>query len=112
MTAARECEEETGLNRRLIKHLGYLEPVLTNTNYLVDRAVGYLQDPRQLEALLQPDPAEVVRLFTLLAPLLNIDLASVLSALVRMGIAPIWQIPDRAYDLGATADARSGGQAE
>ena len=75
MTAARECEEETGLNPQLIKHLGYLEPVLTSTNYLVDQVVGYCaQDPRQLEALLQPDPAEVSEVwFTPLTPLLNIN---------------------------------------
>ena len=41
MTAARECQEETGLSAQLITHLGYLEPVLTSTNYLVDQVVGY-----------------------------------------------------------------------
>ena len=55
MTAARECQEETGLSAQLITHLGYLEPVLTSTNYLVDQVVGYCaEDPRQLETLLQP----------------------------------------------------------
>ena len=41
MTAARECQEETGLSAQLITHLGYLEPVLTSTNYLVDHCLLY-----------------------------------------------------------------------
>lgn len=107
MTAARECEEETGLNRRLIKHLGYLEPVLTNTNYLVDQVVGYCaKDPRQLEALLQPDPAEVARTwFTPLAPLLNIDSYERSERLSVDGhLRRFWQIPDTEPMIwGATA---------
>ena len=60
VTAARECEEEVGLDRRLIRPYGYLEPVLTSTNYLVDQAIGVIDDhPRLLEARLRPDPAEV-----------------------------------------------------
>ena len=75
MTAARQCQEETGLSGQLITHLGYLEPVLTSTNYLVDQVVGYCaKNPRQLESMLQPDPAEVdMTWFTPLAPFLIID---------------------------------------
>ena len=107
MTAARECEEETGLDRRLIKHLGYLEPVLTSTNYLVDQVVGYCaQDPRQLEALLQPDPAEVASTwFTPLTPLLNIDAYERSERLSVDGrLRRFWQIPDTEPMIwGATA---------
>jgi len=74
VTAARECEEEVGLDRRLIRPLGYLEPVLTSTNFLVDQAVGIIDDdPRLLEARLNPDPGEVdTAWFTPLAPLLDL----------------------------------------
>jgi len=74
VTAARECEEEVGLDRRLIRPLGYLEPVLTSTNFLVDQAVGIIdQDPRRLESDLRPDPGEVESAwFTPLAPLLDL----------------------------------------
>ena len=63
-------------DRRLIRPYGYLEPVLTSTNYLVDQAIGVIDDhPRLLEARLRPDPAEVEDAwFTPLAPL--IDLAA------------------------------------
>ena len=72
--AARECEEEVGLDRHLIRPLGYLEPVLTSTNYLVDQAIGIIDDdPRLLQARLQPDPAEVDSAwFAPLAPLLDL----------------------------------------
>ncbi len=107
MTAARECEEETGLSRQLITHLGYLEPVLTSTNYLVDQVVGYsAQDPRQLDALLQPDPAEVDRTwFTPLNPLLNIDAYERSERLSADGrLSWFWQIQDtKPMIWGATA---------
>ena len=107
MTAARECEEETGLSRQLITHLGYLEPVLTSTNYLVDQVVGYCaRDPRQLEAMLQPDPGEVDSTwFTPLMPLLNINAyerSELQSADGRL--RRFWQIPDTEPMIwGATA---------
>ena len=96
MTAARECEEETGLSRQLITHLGYLEPVLTSTNYLVDQVVGYCaEDPRQLETLLQPDPAEVdMTWFTPLAPFLIIDAYKRSERLSEDGrLRRFWKIP-------------------
>ena len=73
VTAARECEEEVGLDRRLLRPFGYLEPVLTSTNYLVDQSIGVIDDdPRLLEARFRPDPAGVdMAWFTLLAPLLD-----------------------------------------
>ena len=62
VTAARECEEEVGLDRRLIQPYGYLDPVLTSTNYLVDQAIGVIDEhPRLLEARLRPDPAAYER---------------------------------------------------
>ena len=75
VTAARECEEEVGLDRRLLRPFGYLEPVLTSTNYLVDQAIAVIDDdPRLLEARLRPDPAEVDKAwFTPLAPLLDLE---------------------------------------
>ena len=107
MTAARECEEETGLSRQLITHLGYLEPVLTSTNYLVDQVVGYCsQDPRQLETLLQPDPAEVDRTwFTPLTPLLNMKAYERSERPSADGrLRQFWQIPDTEPMIwGATA---------
>ena len=96
MTAARECQEETGISGQLISHLGYLEPVLTSTNFLVDQVVGYCaQDPRQLESLLQPDPAEVdMTWFTPLAPFLNIDAYKRAERLGEDGrLRRFWQIP-------------------
>ena len=96
MTAARECQEETGLSGQLITHLGYLEPVLTSTNYLVDQVVGYCaQDPRQVEALLQPDPAEVdMTWFTPLAPFLILDAYKRAERLSENGrLRLFWQIP-------------------
>ena len=96
MTAARECQEETGLSGQLITHLGYLEPVLTSTNYLVDQVVGYCaQNPRQLESLLQPDPAEVDMIwFTPLAPFLIIDAYKISEQLSEDGrLRKFWQIP-------------------
>ena len=96
MTAARECQEETGLSGQLITHLGYLEPVLTSTNYLVDQVVGYCaQDPRQLETLLQPDPAEVdLTWFTPLAPFLIIDAYKRAERLSENGrMRRFWHIP-------------------
>lgn len=72
ITAARECEEETGLDRQFISHLGYLEPILTSTNYLVDQAVGVIdEDPRILQSHLRPHSVEVDKAwFVQLAPLL------------------------------------------
>ena len=96
MTAARECQEETGLSAQLITHLGYLEPVLTSTNYLVDQVVGYCaEDPRQLEILLQPNPAEVdMTWFTPLAPFLIIDAYKRSERLSEDGrLRRFWKIP-------------------
>ena len=96
MTAARECQEETGLSGQLITHLGYLAPVLTSTNYLVDQVVGYCaHDPRHLESLLQPDPAEVdLTWFTPLAPFLTIDSYKLSERLSEDGqLRRFWQIP-------------------
>ena len=107
MTAARECEEETGLSRQLITHLGYLKPVLTSTNYLVDQVVGYsAQDPRRLESLFCPDPAEVDRTwFTPLTPLLNINAYKRSDRLSAEGcLRRFWQIQDTEPMIwGATA---------
>ena len=96
MTAARECEEEVGLDRRLIRPYGYLEPVLTSTNYLVDQAIGVIDDhPRLLEARLRPDPAEVEDAwFTPLAPLIDLaayERAERISADGRL--RRFWQLP-------------------
>ena len=107
MTAARECQEETGLSGHLITHLGYLEPVLTSTNYLVDQVVGYCaQNPRYLESLLQPDPAEVdMTWFTPLAPFLIIDAYKRSERLSEDGrLRRFWQIPHSEPMIwGATA---------
>lgn len=107
MTASRECEEETGLSRQLITHLGYLEPVLTSTNYLVEQVVGYCdQCPRKLETLLKSDPAEVdITWFTPLAPMLILDAYRQSEQLGADGhLRQFWQILDTDPMIwGATA---------
>ena len=44
-TALREAEEETGLLADLVTIQGYLPPVLTNTNYMVDLTIGFCSQP-------------------------------------------------------------------
>ena len=44
-TALREAEEEIGLDRRLVRHLGYLDSYLSSSGYIVFPAVG-LVTPR------------------------------------------------------------------
>ena len=107
VTAARECEEEVGLDRQLIRPLGYLEPVLTSTNYLVDQAVGLIDDdPRALEARFCPDPAEVdIAWFTPLAPLLDLAAYERAERISTDGrTRRFWQLPGTdPFIWGATA---------
>jgi len=59
-TALREAEEETGLLAELVTIQGYLPPVLTNTNYMVDLTIGFCSQPvAEMDRLLQPAPEEV-----------------------------------------------------
>jgi len=74
MTALREAEEETGLRADHVDIGGYLPPVLTNTNYLVDLAVGFSTDnSEKLASCLQPAPQEVEAVwFAALHPLIDL----------------------------------------
>ena len=59
-TALREAEEETGLLAELVTIQGYLPPVLTNTNYMVDLTIGFCSQPvAVVDKLLRPAPEEV-----------------------------------------------------
>ena len=59
-TALREAEEETGLLADLVTIQGYLPPVLTNTNYMVDLTIGFCSQPvKEVGKLLRPAPEEV-----------------------------------------------------
>jgi 8-oxo-dGTP pyrophosphatase MutT (NUDIX family) len=58
-TALRETEEETGLERRFIEAVGFLEGYLTITGYAVTPVVGLVTPGFRL----QPDPLEVAEVF-------------------------------------------------
>lgn len=59
--ALREAQEEVGIRPDDVRILGELEPTLTISNYLVTPVVGVIPWPYPL----QPDPAEVARVFTI-----------------------------------------------
>lgn len=58
-TALREAEEETGLNRKLVEPVGYLDGYLTITGYAVTPVVGLVSAGFELK----PDPVEVAEVF-------------------------------------------------
>ncbi|MGA9854512.1 MAG: CoA pyrophosphatase [Gammaproteobacteria bacterium] len=58
-TALRETEEETGLERRFVETVGFLDGYLTITGYAVTPVVGLVQPDFRL----QPDPLEVAEIF-------------------------------------------------
>jgi len=59
-TALRETEEETGLSADMVAIKGYLPPVLTSTNFVVDLTVGFCRHPaEEIHPLLRPAPEEV-----------------------------------------------------
>lgn len=58
-TALREAEEETGLNRRLVEPVGFLDGYLTITGYAVTPVVGLVSTGFELK----PDPVEVAEVF-------------------------------------------------
>jgi len=94
ITALRETEEETGLSAELISVQGYLPPVLTNTNYLVDLTIGFCDRPAaELQASLQPAPEEVdLAWFAPIAPLVQLDYFEQ-HQLVKQGeVRKYWQI--------------------
>jgi 8-oxo-dGTP pyrophosphatase MutT (NUDIX family) len=59
--ALREAEEEIGLATHHVEILGQLPSFLTSSNYLVTPVVGQIPWP----LVLQPDPAEVARVFSM-----------------------------------------------
>ena len=58
-TALREAWEEIGLEREAVRPLGYLDPYLSGTGFLVVPVVGLVAR----EAVLRPNPAEVAACF-------------------------------------------------
>ena len=58
-TALREAEEEIGLDPRHVEPLGYLDPYLSSSNFVVVPSVAFV-DP---DAMLTPNPDEVADLF-------------------------------------------------
>ncbi len=58
-TALRETEEETGLERRYVETIGFLDGYLTITGYAVTPVVGLVRPDFHL----QPDPLEVAEIF-------------------------------------------------
>lgn len=75
VTALRETQEETGLAADFIEVQGYLPPVLTNTNYLVDLTVGFCAcSAEQANKMLRPAPEEVdLAWFQPANPLVQLD---------------------------------------
>lgn len=57
--ALREAEEEIGLSRDALEPLGYLDPYLTGTGYLVLPVVALVEPPLRLA----PNPEEVADVF-------------------------------------------------
>ncbi|MER2250347.1 CoA pyrophosphatase [Methylorubrum podarium] len=58
-TALREAREEIGLESAAVRPLGYLDPYLSGTGFLVEPVVGLVTR----EAVLDPNPAEVATVF-------------------------------------------------
>jgi 8-oxo-dGTP pyrophosphatase MutT (NUDIX family) len=58
-TALRETEEETGLDRRHVETIGFLDGYLTISGYAVTPVVGLVRP----DFSLQPDPLEVAEIF-------------------------------------------------
>ena len=79
--ALREAEEEIGLARQAVRVLGYLDPYLSATGFLVVPVIG-LVDP---EAALAPNPAEVAAIFEVPLPFLMDGSRYALNALVWQG---------------------------
>ncbi len=57
--ALRETEEEIGLGRSRVDHLGWLDDYITGTGFRITPAVGVLRPPLALT----PDPFEVADIF-------------------------------------------------
>ncbi|WP_342105944.1 CoA pyrophosphatase [Methylobacterium sp. SI9] len=64
--ALREAEEEIGLAPASVRLVGYLDPYLSGTGFLVTPVIGLVAP----EATLQPNPAEVADLFEVPLPVL------------------------------------------
>jgi 8-oxo-dGTP pyrophosphatase MutT (NUDIX family) len=58
-TALREAEEEIGLSRQHIEPVGYLDPYLSSSNYLISPVVALVRPPFSLTL----DPGEVADTF-------------------------------------------------
>lgn len=105
-TALREAKEETGLLADLVTVEGYLPPVLTNTNYMVDLTVGFCHEPvNVLDEILRPAPEEVEEVwFAPANPLVQLDKFEK-HALIKDGQRrQYWQVKDSQPMIwGATA---------
>lgn len=106
MTALRESAEETGLDASLITDLGYLPPVLTSTNYLVDPVIGFCgASPKSLHTLIRFPPEEVADVwFSPIDPLVNLDNFKQVNAIIGGINRQFWQIENTHPVIwGATA---------
>ena len=106
VTALREAEEETGLLTDLVTIEGYLPPVLTSTNYMVDLTVGFCNESVEvLDDILCPAPEEVEEVwFAPANPLVQLEKFEK-HALIRDGhMRHYWQVKDSQPMIwGATA---------
>lgn len=81
--ALREAREEIGLAPEAVRLLGYADPYLSATGFLVVPVVGLVA----ADAVLEPNPAEVAALFEVPLPLLMERGRFVLDAMVWQGRA-------------------------
>ena len=105
-TALREAEEETGLLADLVTIQGYLPPVLTNTNYMVDLTIGFCSQPvKEVGKLLRPAPEEVEDAwFQPAYPLVQLEQFDQHSLICDGQTRQYWQVKDSEPMIwGATA---------
>lgn len=84
--ALRETEEETGISRRFVEPLGYLDTYLTGTSYLVVPLVGLLRPGFTVT----PHAGEVAAVF-------EVPLAHLMNPINHETHARQWQGHDRRY---------------
>ena len=99
--ALREAREEIGLDARFVVPLGYLEPYLTGTGYLITPVVARVEPSFSLT----PDPAEVEDVFEVpLAFLMNDANHTIDSREWQGGARRFYAMPyEQRYIWGATA---------
>jgi len=101
VTALREAEEEIGLDRRFVRAVGYLDPYLASSGYMVTPVVGAVEPDFSLRL----NPAEVVDAFEVpLAFLLDPDNHEIHAREWKGGVRQHYAIPfGERYIWGVTA---------